>query len=325
VATQGQLAPEREARQPRQPPHLFWPIVLITVGTVWLLSNLGLLPDPSWGMLWRLWPLVLIALGVEVLVGRRSALGAVLSALVLLVLLAGALGLVFYARHIPALSALVQEQGWQRQHVEHPVAGAERARIAIEWTSVPGRLSALSDSHNLIEADVDVVGELAFEVRADGEQTSVVLGGRPAGVWSWPWPGPAGEAEWNVRLSPVVPLELVLDASSGPCTLDLRDLQVRALTLDASSGAIELFLPSSGSFRGEIDGSSGALAIRVPPEVGVRVDLEAGSGAFVPGERFRLVEGRLHGNGTWETAGFETAAHQIELVIDQSSGAITIG
>ena len=83
--------------------------------------------------------------------------------------------------------------------------------------------------------------------------------------------------------------------------------------------------PSSGSFRGEIDGSSGALAIRVPPEVGVRVDLEAGSGAFVPSERFRLVEGRLHGSGTWETVGFETAAHQIELVIDQSSGAITIG
>ncbi len=205
------------------------------------------------------------------------------------------------------------------------MAGAERARVAIEWTSVPGRLGALPDSENLIEGDVDVLGTVDFEVMEEGGETNVVLGSRSAGVWSWPWPGPAGEARWEVGLSTEVPLELDLKASSGPCTFDLRGLQVLALTLDASSGSIELLLPSSGSFRGEIDGSSGALAIRAPADVGVRVVLDAGSGAFQPSARFRLVEGKPRGDGIWETEGFGAAIHQIELVIDQSSGAISIG
>ena len=43
---------------------LFWPILLIGVGVVWLLGNLGYIPMPSLRMLIRLWPLILIVITV---------------------------------------------------------------------------------------------------------------------------------------------------------------------------------------------------------------------------------------------------------------------
>jgi len=42
---------------------LFWPIVLIGIGVVWLLGNLGILTGANLVVLFRLWPLVLIVVG----------------------------------------------------------------------------------------------------------------------------------------------------------------------------------------------------------------------------------------------------------------------
>src|SRR5919197_5037441 len=48
------------------------PTLLIVLGGLLLLNNLGVLPWEVWGNLWRLWPLVLILVGLELLVGHRG-------------------------------------------------------------------------------------------------------------------------------------------------------------------------------------------------------------------------------------------------------------
>jgi hypothetical protein len=51
----------------------------------------------------------------------------------------------------------------------------ERASVAIDWTSLPGHLSALSDSSNLIEGEVTYRGELIFDVNLRGDRADVEL------------------------------------------------------------------------------------------------------------------------------------------------------
>ena len=55
---------------------IFWPILLIAVGVLFLLSNLGWLPFNPWE-LWRFWPLILVVIGLdillEVMLGRGRA------------------------------------------------------------------------------------------------------------------------------------------------------------------------------------------------------------------------------------------------------------
>ena len=59
----------------RRPPSLVGPLGLIALGLLFLLTNLGVLSPGVWDTLWRLWPFALIAVGVEVLVGRRTRWG----------------------------------------------------------------------------------------------------------------------------------------------------------------------------------------------------------------------------------------------------------
>jgi hypothetical protein len=46
------------------------PLILIALGLVFLLDNLGLLGRDVWHLLGQFWPLVLIAVGLEQLIGH---------------------------------------------------------------------------------------------------------------------------------------------------------------------------------------------------------------------------------------------------------------
>jgi hypothetical protein len=45
---------------------IFWPILLIAIGVLFLLSNMGMLPFSPW-QLWKLWPLILVVIGLDIL------------------------------------------------------------------------------------------------------------------------------------------------------------------------------------------------------------------------------------------------------------------
>ncbi len=321
---------EREARvvphKPRRrPPSFFWPLVLIGTGVMLLLSNLGYLPWESWNIVWRLWPLLLVALGIDVLFGRRSMFGTIVSGLLILALIGGAVVVVLFAQNIPGLTELAQSPAVRIRHIEYPLGNVESAEVAIDWTSMPCHLGALRDSSNLIEGDIAYRGELIFDVNVRNDQADVMLDSHFSGPWFWPSGFSNRENHrWDVKLSPDVSLDLTLDVGSGSCDLDLSDLQVSDLFLDVGSGSVDLALPDDSTFEAGIEGGSGSLVITLPEGVGAQVVLESGSGSFRPDERFRLVRGERDDDGVWETDDFDTAEHTIELRIDQGSGSVRI-
>ncbi|RLG20401.1 hypothetical protein DRN74_05625 [Candidatus Micrarchaeota archaeon] len=323
--------PSYEPRRPRsrRPPSVFWPIVFISAGVLLLLSNLGYLSPLSWSVVWRLWPLLLVALGIDLLIGRRSVIGAIFSTIAVVLLIGGIVVLALLTPSIPAVSdwiAPLELPTWIRpefetRHVEYPLQGVEQAKVYIDWSSVPGYLSALEDSPNLIEGDIDYRGQLTFDASVVGGRANVKLDSSFFGLWSF---GDQSGKRWDVRLSPEVSLDLRLDTGSGPCDFDLTGLQISKLVLDAGSGPIDLTLPSGSTFEAEIDGGSGSITIVLPESVGARVELDAGSGPFNPDERFELVRGKRYGDGVWETDNYGTAEHTITLKIDQGSGTVNI-
>ena len=73
----------------RRFPNLFWPIILIGVGGLYLLSNLGMIEMISFYEIWRLWPVFLVIAGVNMLFGRNNRwLASLLSGLLALLVVA---------------------------------------------------------------------------------------------------------------------------------------------------------------------------------------------------------------------------------------------
>ena len=83
---------------------LFWPIILIGVGAILLLSNLGYIQGNPWTIIFQLWPVLLIALGLEILFGGSTGWRAVVSALLGLALVGGILWVLVAQPAIPGLN-----------------------------------------------------------------------------------------------------------------------------------------------------------------------------------------------------------------------------
>lgn len=65
----------------------FWAILFISLGVVFLLNNFDVLSWDVWASIWRLWPLILVIWGLEIVFGR-SSIGKFIVAIIVLALLA---------------------------------------------------------------------------------------------------------------------------------------------------------------------------------------------------------------------------------------------
>jgi hypothetical protein len=301
----------------------FWPIILISIGVLLLLSNLGIVPWTTWNLLWRFWPLILVAVGIDILIGQRSAVGSVISAFLILALIGAAAGAVFFAEQLPFLASYLKETPWHTDHVEQALEDYEGASILIDWISLPGTLGALKNSDNLIEGDITYQGELIFDVQSQGSRADIRLDTRLIEDWLIIPFQSSPRTTWEIYLTPEIPLDLILDSGSGSCDFDLRGLMLEEFFLDSGSGSITLALPEGQSYPVKIDSGSGSVRITIPEDTGIRVEIDSGSGSFNPGSRFELVSGDRNGDGIWETKNYDSAPYTIEMEIDQGSGSIT--
>lgn len=329
-----------EPNHPRGYRSLFWPMILIGIGVVWLLGNLGVIPVFNFNALLRLWPLLLIAIGLDMLIGRRSPLVGALIGLAIIGI--AAVALIFgQALGLPQASV-------ETRNLTVPLEGAKSAIVSLDLSSYPTTIKPLADSNQLFDATIRYAGTLDFDARnqADGSvQISLRHTEFPNLVFA-----PSFEQDdyrWQIGLSPAVPMVLALDIGSGPADIDLTGLKLTNLTVEGGSGSPRLVLPASAtSYDAKYDGGSGSINITLPGDTNLTLRLEGGSGSMnislpsgaavrlevkdngsgsinVPGGFTRLSGKSGEDIGQWETAGFAQAPRRITVIVeDMGSGSI---
>jgi hypothetical protein len=71
-----------------------WGLFFILIGLLFLLSNFGALPSTTWSQVARLWPVLIVLIGLDTLLGH-SEISDVVSSLIGLFIFATILGVVF--------------------------------------------------------------------------------------------------------------------------------------------------------------------------------------------------------------------------------------
>lgn len=244
----------------RDTDRLTLPAVLITVGVLWLLIEVGFVPAGLVAVLTRWWPLFLVGAGLDLLApSRRPAKVPFVAIAAVLVLLLGLFA--------PTAATTSDRQ------VREPLDQATRSvTVEIDAASAPTTITTTRDPGSLVEASF--TGQPAGRVTTSGgREARVEIGPVRSGLLF------SGRGRWQIGLPSGLPLSLSLDGGSGAVHLDLSESALRFLELEGSSGAVTARLPGDGaSYTAEIDGGSGRVNLNVPP--GASVDMEAmfGSG-----------------------------------------------
>ncbi len=280
--------------------------ILIVIGVVFLLNNLGYLSWDVWGTLWRFWPVLLILVGVNFfLAGSRPWV----MLIVTFVVLAG----VFLAVWAMSGSGALTKQ--TTVSFSQPLGAVERAEVQIDFGA--GKL---------------VVGSLPYgsdrlaagEVSEGAVRDATVSGGvarlrltAPASGW---WVPGAPSADWKVRLTRQVPLDLVFKTGANESQIDLTDLLVASFTLESGASRNLVILPANaGMTRASIKAGAADIKVVVPSGVGARIKAEAGVSSV------DIDQARFPRTGDYYVSPNYTAAfNRVELELKAGAASITV-
>lgn len=298
MSEQYSTPPAAPAARPRR----LLPLVLIGIGLLVLVSNAG----PLGSMLWSvLWPIGLVAVGVDLITEGRQRRRIGISALLSLVVLAPLIG---GARLMDGGSAELRNdmRGGAESHLA--LGDVDRVRAEIHQMAGELEIGALPDDSSAV-----------VRINDEGRIKSRVVEDRIGELDVTTREHWGGDVE--LQLTRGVPLDLTIDLAAGSAKpLNFEELQLEKLDLKLRTGEAEVLLPERGVMDVMVSGDVGSVQIRVPEELPAQIILESGIGETEYDEdRFR------EENGVLVSEGYSAEApNRATIRINNSVGEIEI-
>ena len=293
---------------PRHRSFIF-PVLLLVVGFYLLAYNLEWIDWSPWRALMTLWPLFIVAAGLDLLLRRTAtwiSLSAALLFAALLILLLNAGGI---KRH-----AWTRAEGTRVQRVDVPLGQAASAHIEMRLDAGDIQLAAAAPGGTRLvegEARLPQGARLVVDQNTTGSEEKVRIESELKdrheshvhliGDREW-------DHRWTLGLARTVPIAVDIRVNAGTFDLDFSELNIPSLKAEIQAGSGGLRL-SKGVAEGSADLSVqvGTLEITVPGECAARVRTDGGLNAL-RGDRDRYTktadgyETRGDGKGTcrWE-------------------------
>jgi len=289
---------------------LVGPVLLIGLGLIILMNNLGILNWSVWDMLFRLWPLILITIGLDLLIGRRSVWGSLLSLVLIMAIFVGGVFL---------MDARV-EASVSTEEIRQSLSGATNAEIIVSPAVGFVRVNALGQgTGNLIEGDIRVIRGERWSETFDADKDPIVYTIKSQGVGWFPsfglW---EDKASWDVGLDPEVQLSLDVSLGVGKTELDLGGLILTDLDANIGVGKMTVTLPNEGQFRAHIDSAIGETFVIIPRGMAARIRVSTGLGTS------QMPAGYSRQGDYYISPGYGTAENRVDLEISQAIGLIRV-
>ncbi len=280
-------------------------ILLVAAGVILLLQTMGVLPWELWGDIWRLWPVILIAIGINVLLGRRAGW---LTILLIVVLIAVAFPLMWFS---PV------ERVVGPSTASEPLDGLKSADVNIDFGAGHLKVRSLpAGSANLMEGKFEG-GAMPPKVSMARSTDSAELG---ISTQSGSWTGRVSGADWEISLSQAPVLTLNVDAGAANITLDIRDLYVTDLALNVGASNVDIDLPASaGDVTVDIKAGAADITIVVPEGVAAKIKKNGGLSSFdIDTSRFPL------SGSYYVSPDFDTAQNKVTIDLNVGVSSVSI-
>lgn len=297
---------------------LVWPLLLIVLGVLFLLSNFGIISGVSWLAVASLWPLFLILIGLDIAFARRWPLPTLAAEIAVM---AAGLALLAYS---PTLSpGFAFGNGNAPGETDITVPRGEATELALTLNAggrayrVSGGATALVEAHSANpDLRVRTSGTTRATVRLD--QTS------QAGFMH-----PANSGDIQVRVASDIPTSLTINVGAGEFDVDLSDVRVTDARVNVGASSMEFVLPKpSGNVDVRMNGGASSVTLVVPDGVDARISTTGGL-LSLRSDNTRLGTGGSIGGcvacGTSvETSGYAAARDRVTVTISAGMSSILV-
>lgn len=279
------------APRPRTPSIAF-PLILITLGVAFLAANLGYLTGLRWSDVLRLWPVLIILAGTDLLLRPRSFIAA---AVVEIAIVA-----VAFAYVVSGISPAAVAGDYT---VNVPRAAATELGLTVNYGAGMFKLAGGG-------ADLVAVRSTQEDVTRTIDQNStfatvVLSSNRPDFIWN------GTDRRWDVQVPSDVRTGMTLNLGAGDFDVDLTSIQLTRATINAGASDLTVRLPAQvkGDVRMTISAGASDVKIYVPQGLAYRVTY---SGVA------------MSASGPMESASYASASDRLTISVSAAAGSVSI-
>jgi hypothetical protein len=279
-----------------------WPVLLIGAGTLLLLNNFGPRSYVTWTKIIQLWPLILIAFGIDLIFSSRTWWGISISIVLVLLIVGGAVWWVGFEGSIPSGASYTVEKAFspdiQKADIRYQLGAGQLVVGDLSGGDMLTAGNAFPEKPE--ETYTEIEGVATYSLEADF----------PA---FYP-----NTTQWEMGLLTSLPLSLQVDNGAGELFLALERLELEMLSVKQGVGDIVIRLPQGVEGEVSIDQAVGRIQILIPEETGVYIQFDkAISQLDVP-------SGYQRQGDTYTSPGYESAAETIEIYLEQAIGYMVV-
>jgi hypothetical protein len=287
------------------------PIILITLGIIFLLNNFGILPWDIWTNLWKFWPVIIILIGIEILIGQSISIRTMVILLVLVFLIP-----IFIAVNPLTRNPLET----QTVPISEPAASITRAKIIIDLPAVTLNLKAASsNSEKIIDGKISfskAASEPKITKEEDFNQAIFTIN---QDQQKSPLPfisSLKNDAELNLTQS--IPLEILFKTGASSANLDLNNLRVDYLEIDSKASNLKISFGNQYSSRAVLKTGASNIEIQIPKNLATKITVDSKIKNLSIDSRFKK------DGGEYKTSDFDKSFTKLEIEISAIAGSITI-
>lgn len=247
-------APAASARRPL----IAFPLVLIALGTAFLLANAGYVEEGAVRRLVDLWPIALVLVGLDIMVRDRSTAVALI---VEIAVIAASLG---YAVAGPATGLVPVGTSTTS------VGRFDATSLALTVNYGAGRLTMHGGTNALVSVSSSREDVRVQDVRHSGAASVRISPTNDEFLFGT-------DRVWDVVIPSDIPVRLTANVGAGEFRFGLRDVKLAAATINGGASDLTISFPKpTGDVPVTISAGASSITLEIPPGVDYRVRTTGG-------------------------------------------------
>jgi hypothetical protein len=285
------------------------PIILIILGGIFLLNNFDILPWSIWTNLWKFWPVLLVLIGIEFLIGQSISLKTTL------ILLA----LIFIIPIIFAINPFTKNPfATDKLNISEPLGSLTKAKILIDLPTTNLSIKQTEESTKLIEGQISF-SKAAEKPKIEKDESFGQM------IFKISQPSASGlpiisslRNETEIYLTEQIPLEILIKTGASKEKIDLSKLRIDYLEIESQASDLNITFGDLYSSRAKIKTKASNLRIKIPQKLATRIAIDSKVKNLSIGSRFEKK------NGDYKTKDFDKAFTRLDIRIESVAGSIEI-
>ncbi|MGB7061876.1 MAG: DUF5668 domain-containing protein [Candidatus Zixiibacteriota bacterium] len=296
--------------------------ILISAGVVLLLNTMDHLSWSVWFRIFSLWPMALIAIGIELLL--KKTLLSFLTIISPLLFFAAILGPAFV---FDSDLGITHRTGQAHHWSEELDSTLTEVRTSVRLNA--GDLVISSGTDKLISAELDYFERepiITYEASMLDSSARASIRDRERRWREWGfskgWFHDAWDRKsWEIRLTELIPIDLTVYVGASRADIDLSDLRIRVLDLEAKASNAKLKIGNLvDEVSARIESKASKVSISLPEDMALRIENHSN----LSSTSFSWLTLKETDDG-YETPDFDLASRKLTLYLEGSLTKLKIG